>query len=357
MQRRRSTTLIVLVGDIHGRFHRVRDWLAHLEGALDRPVDLALAVGDIEAFRTADDHRRKAAKRTMPAEFADYATGRCRMDRPLYFIGGNNEDFEALHAMPQGGQLAPDVHYLGRHGARELGPVRAAWLSGIFAPRYIDKPLLEPTSAEAARQAGYFREHEVRALEGLEPGTVDLMLSHEWPRGLISRGAAWQRGCGRDLKAFRTPWIGNAHTRALLERVEPGWLFCGHSHTAFATQVEHASGRVTNVACLDQAARPDGAVFWLELEGAHAVRAGWGVEGEVAWRAGERWDETRTPEAGVTERVPRRVLARRATAMAAKTVSTSGVMARTSSVHEGHDDDPDEPEALEPARTGTDDGE
>jgi lariat debranching enzyme len=318
---RRETTLIVLVGDIHGRFHRVRDWLANLEGCLDRPIDMALAVGDIEAFRTADDHRRKAAKRTMPAEFADYATGRCRMDRALYFIGGNNEDFEALHPMPAGGELAPDFHYLGRHGVRSIAGLRTAYLSGIFAPRYIDKPLQEPTTPESARQAGYFRDDEVRAVEGLANEPVDLMLVHEWPRGMISRANAWDRGCSRDLRAFRTPWIGNGHTRSLVEKLEPGWVFCGHSHTAFATRFEHASGRVDQPPRASiKRPRPDGAVFWLEFEGAKAIRAGWGVEGEVAWRAGQRWDESCTPEAGVMERLPRRVLARRAE-MAAKSVS------------------------------------
>ena len=67
-----DTALIVGVGDIHGRFHRVRTWLDALERALERQVDAVLAVGDVEAFPTADDHRRKAAKRTMPAEFAAF---------------------------------------------------------------------------------------------------------------------------------------------------------------------------------------------------------------------------------------------------------------------------------------------
>ncbi|HSP18509.1 MAG TPA: metallophosphoesterase, partial [Myxococcaceae bacterium] len=102
-----DTALIVGVGDIHGRFHRVRTWLDSLERALDRPVDAVLAVGDVEAFAAPDDHRRKAAKRSMPAEFAAFARGESQMARPFYFIGGNNEDFEGLHALPDGGEVAP----------------------------------------------------------------------------------------------------------------------------------------------------------------------------------------------------------------------------------------------------------
>ena len=71
-----SKLLIVGVGDIHGRFQRVEQWLAQLEEARGRPVDLVFAVGDVEAFTQSEDHRRKAAKRGMPAEFAEYAAGR-----------------------------------------------------------------------------------------------------------------------------------------------------------------------------------------------------------------------------------------------------------------------------------------
>ena len=102
-----ESLLVAGVGDIHGRFHRVEAWMDALEAARGRPVDMVLAVGDVEAFRHADDHRRKTAKRGMPAEFAEYADGLRRMKRPLYFIGGNNEDFEALHDSPQGFELAP----------------------------------------------------------------------------------------------------------------------------------------------------------------------------------------------------------------------------------------------------------
>ncbi|HET7042205.1 MAG TPA: hypothetical protein VFI13_09295, partial [Gemmatimonadales bacterium] len=74
MAKRGGTRLVVGVGDIHGRFHRVQQWLAALEGALGHDADLVFAVGDVEAFINAEDHRRKAAKRAMPAEFADIAS-------------------------------------------------------------------------------------------------------------------------------------------------------------------------------------------------------------------------------------------------------------------------------------------
>ncbi|MBN9683953.1 MULTISPECIES: metallophosphoesterase [unclassified Corallococcus] len=279
-----DSLLVAALGDIHGRFHRVEAWLDALEQARGRKVDLVLAVGDVEAFRHADDHRRKAAKRSMPAEFAGYADGIRRMKRPLYFIGGNNEDFEALHDLPEGGELAPDVHYLGRAGLRTLGPLRVAYLSGIHAPRFIDQPLKRPTSLDTAKQAGYFRTPEVEQVAALRD--VDLLLVHEWPRGIVQKARDERLAPARPLPS---PWIGNPVTRKLVDTVHPRWVLCGHSHKPFAVTLDSHGRALSRVACLDQAARPDTAVFWLEFEGREAQRAGWGVSGVAAWQAGQRW--------------------------------------------------------------------
>jgi len=114
-----ESLLVVGVGDIHGRFHRWKAWLEALEAARGRAVDLVLAVGDVEAFRRADDHGARPPSAPCRPEFAEYADGLRQVRRPLYFIGGNNEDFEALHDSPEGLDLAPQVHYLGRAGLRD----------------------------------------------------------------------------------------------------------------------------------------------------------------------------------------------------------------------------------------------
>ncbi|HZH04030.1 MAG TPA: metallophosphoesterase family protein, partial [Myxococcaceae bacterium] len=51
-----STLLFAVVGDIHGRFLRLERWLEALEQARGRQVNFVLAVGDVEAFESADDH-------------------------------------------------------------------------------------------------------------------------------------------------------------------------------------------------------------------------------------------------------------------------------------------------------------
>jgi len=276
-----DTALIVGVGDIHGRFHRVRAWLDALERALDRPIDAVLAVGDVEAFATADDHRRKAAKRTMPAEFASFAQGESRMPRPFYFIGGNNEDFESLHTLPGGGEVAPGVHYLGRVGAATIAGLRIGWLSGIYAPKWLETPLQAPTTAATRKQAGYFRLAEVERLR--TERAIDLLLTHEWPRGLFARTP------GKPVR----PWMGNPLTRAVVDAVQPQWLLCGHSHEQFAATLHHEGGVPTRVACLDEAAEPEGAVLWMEWSQGEARRVGWGIDGQVSWSPTQPWGAAR----------------------------------------------------------------
>ncbi|NOK05307.1 MULTISPECIES: metallophosphoesterase [Myxococcus] len=282
--------LVAAVGDIHGRFHRVETWLDALEQARGRRVDLVLAVGDVEAFRRADDHRRKAAKRAMPAEFAEYADGLRQVKRPLYFIGGNNEDFEALHDLQLGGKLAPNVTYLGRAGVRELCGLRVAYLSGIHAPRFVDQPLKPPSTPDMVKQAGYFRTPEVEQVAEL--GDVDLMLVHEWPRGIVQRAREENPSPPRPLPSY---WIGNPVTRRLVDTVLPKWMLCGHSHKGFAVTLEGPGRPATRIACLDQAARAQESIFWLEYEDRQALRAGWGLSGAISWTAGQRWDMSSLP--------------------------------------------------------------
>jgi lariat debranching enzyme len=193
--------------------------------------------------------------------------------------------------MPQGGTLAPEVIYLGRSGQTELQGLNTAFLSGIYAPRFFEQPLLVPRTATLAKQAGYFRVNDVTRLERLQ--RPELMLVHEWPRGLVRR-----RIGGAALRAHRFPWIGNPVTQSLVRQLQPLWLFCGHSHvplaTTLASEGEHGE---TKVVCLDQAASPEGAIFWMDWPKGEAEpqEAGWGITGEANWRSGEPWDESCTP--------------------------------------------------------------
>jgi predicted phosphodiesterase len=281
--------LVAVVGDVHGRFFRVEDWVDQLEQSRGEAVAFVLAVGDVETFSTPDDHRRKATKRNMPAEFSAYASGERTMRRPFVFAGGNNESFEDLEAMPDGGVLAPNVSYLGRAGVKDLWGLQVAYLSGIYAPTRYSRPRLPVDRPENARQAGYFRAPEVDAVKAV--AKADMLVMHEWPRGIADRGSAVAKVGARGIRPTHWPQVGNPHASALVTHLRPPWVLCGHLHVPHAVSLHWDDDRVTRVVCLDQAAKPEGAVLWFKYEGSEVRCAGWGATGEVSWEPGDPWDE------------------------------------------------------------------
>ena len=112
---------------------------------------------------------------------------------------------------------------------------------------------------------------------------MDLLLTHEWPRGLFARTP------GKPVR----PWMGNPLTRTVVDAVQPQWLLCGHSHEQFAATLHHEGGIPTRVACLDEAAEPEGAVLWMEWSRGEARRVGWGIDGHVSWSPAQPWGASR----------------------------------------------------------------
>ena len=269
--------LVAAIGDIHGRFIRVEGWLRELAAVQGRPVELAIAVGDLETFVESEAPLRKRTKRAGAAEFGPFARGERQLPCPLVFVGGNNEDFASLHAMPDGGPLSPQVRYLGRAGEAELAGTRIGFLSGIFAPTSFERPVEPPTNLDLARRAGHFRAQEVARVLAL--GHVELLLLHDWPRGISGR-----------TRDGPPPFWGNAPARQLVEALHPEWVLCGHQHRAWAASI--GSSRI---ACLAEAERADDGLCWLEIERGAVVAFGWGLSREPAWSPGDRWDSSRAP--------------------------------------------------------------
>ncbi len=285
--------LLAVIGDVHGRFLRVEAWVAALEAAHGRPVDCVLAVGDVETFPTADDDRRKGAKRSMPAEFAAYTTGVRRMPRPFVFVGGNNEAFDDLDAIPDGGELAPNVRYLGRAGLTVLpeGP-RIAYLSGIYAPTRFDRPRVRASSHETSKQAGYFRQEDIATVMSIP--SADMVLVHEWPRGIAGRESAVARSGARGIRQGHWPTMGNPHAAAILASIRPPWALCGHFHVPHAATLPWDDATVTRVACLDQASRAEAGLLWMDWAHGAVQSVGWGTSARPSWTAGDPWDERQT---------------------------------------------------------------
>lgn len=144
------------LGDIHGDFGSARRIMErHPE------VPFWVCVGDV----------------------ADAAGRYESLPAPIYWIKGNNENFDIIAA----GSLPPGLHYIPNGQLHVIDGLRVAGLGGTFAPtmyelRAADLPHPKKGTAKAtglADRRRHFVREEVERLAELE--NVDLFLSHEAP--------------------------------------------------------------------------------------------------------------------------------------------------------------------------------
>jgi len=214
------------LGDIHGDFEAVRAIMTrHPE------VPFWLCVGDVAAN---DGHYE-----SPPA--------------PLYWIKGNNEDFDFVRDQLQGRRLLANLHYLPNGVVREVGPLRIAGLGGTFAPTWYDKRAADlpgarrmPRPGGPARKLGaarddkrrHFVRAEVEACKALRH--IDVFLTHEAARPFVVTDEDDRRGRHGPRDAGKTP------INEVLAAMRPRLHLFGHHHQ-FVARV--AQG-VTSI-CLD----------------------------------------------------------------------------------------------------------
>jgi uncharacterized protein len=161
------------LGDIHGAF----DTAQHI---MKRHGDVPLwvCVGDVASNE------------------GDYFTPVA----PMYFIKGNNEDFDILADAKAGHPPAPTLHYLPNGGPYRVGPWRVAALGGTFAPSWYNTPAAalppskgkkpSPASLKLGKSRDDKRRHFVRdeVLLCKSLANVDLFMTHEAPRPFYPAG-------------------------------------------------------------------------------------------------------------------------------------------------------------------------
>ena len=162
------------------------------------------ALGDVHgAFDTVQDIMMRHPEVPLWVQVGDVANNEgeyfCPI-RPLYWIKGNNEDFDIIAEAMAGRPLAGTLHYLPNGGPFKVGPWRVAALGGTFAPSwYQTAPAALPPSrgrrvAGASLKLGksrddkrrHFVRDEVFACKLLTG--VDLFLTHEAPRPFYPAG-------------------------------------------------------------------------------------------------------------------------------------------------------------------------
>ena len=182
--------LIGAVADVHGNF-------AALAAAMRRHQDVRLwiCVGDVAS---------RAGEYPEPAV-------------PLYWIKGNNEDFDSVAAMAAGTESIPNLHHIANGTAVDVGPWRVAGLGGTFAPTWYDTPAAALPAKKSDDKRRHFVREEVEACKRLSG--IDIFMTHEAPHPfLIVEDAKRPRNAGKTA------------INEILAAMHPRLHLCGHHH-------------------------------------------------------------------------------------------------------------------------------
>jgi uncharacterized protein len=210
------------VADIHGNFDA-------LTQAMDRHPDVPLwiCVGDLAS--------RTGAYPVPP--------------RPLFWIKGNNEDFERIAAWEAGEAQPHNLHYIRNGTASDVGTLRVAGLGGTFAPKWFEARAADlspgrrdaPVEKRDDKRRHFVRE-EAEACRQLAP--VDILMTHEAARPFIVVEDPSPGRKGRRMDA------GKPAINELLATLKPRLHLCGHHHRYSETVREGVPS-----VCIDRVSR------------------------------------------------------------------------------------------------------
>jgi hypothetical protein len=162
------------------------------------------ALGDIHgAFETVQDIMQRHPDVPLWLQVGDVATNDGEYFTPaahLYWIKGNNEDFDVIASAIAGCDPAPTLHYLPNGGPYAIGPWRVAALGGTFAPSWYNTPAAALPASKGRKTTAmtvklgksrddkrrHFVRDEVLACKALTK--IDVFLTHEAPRPFYPAG-------------------------------------------------------------------------------------------------------------------------------------------------------------------------
>ena len=250
--KRRRSLRIAVQGCAHGSLDRIYATLQAREGP---PVDLLLCCGDFQAIRNAADLNTIAVppKYKEIGSFWKYYSGQCKAPFPTIFVGGNHEASAYLQELFYGGWVAPNIYYLGAAGVVRFGGLRVGGLSGIYKSHDFCRGRFEapPYDTGTLRSVYHVRNVEAYRMKCLGGGgvmnssclrpRVDIMLSHDWPRGIERHGDT--AGLLRKKNYFKLEIqqnnLGSPANEAVLRTIKPRWWFSAHLHVKFEATVRH----------------------------------------------------------------------------------------------------------------------
>ena len=162
--------------------------------------------------------------------------------KPLYWIKGNNENFERIAAWESGRDLVPNLHVIANGTSRAVGPLTVAGLGGTYAPTWIDTPAARLPHKPGDDRRRHFVREEVEACKRMRG--IDVLMTHEAARPfvIVDEPQPGKKPIRRDA--------GKPAINDVLASMQPRLHLCGHHHR-FAETVREGVRSV----CIDRVNR------------------------------------------------------------------------------------------------------
>ena len=181
--------------------------------------------GDFEALDRAMARHPDVAFWICPGDLATDAGEYPGPLAPLYWIKGNNEDYDFVAAQPSGSGTIPNLCYIPNGTAVDVAGLRIAGLGGTFAPTWYEKAVseLRRLSPRDDRRR-HFVHTEVAACKELTD--VDVFLSHE---------------AARPFPLERVKDAGKTAINEVLTAMRPRLHLFGHHHRYTVAERQHVT--------------------------------------------------------------------------------------------------------------------
>ncbi len=147
---------------------------------------------------------------------------------PLYWIKGNNEDFDRIAEWEAGRGAVPNLHYIPNGTSVTVGRLRVAGLGGTFAPTWFETAASDLPHTPRDDKRRHFVREEAEACARIRG--VDILMTHEAARPFI---VADEPTPGRPTP--RRHDAGKPAINSVLAAMQPRLHLCGHHHRFMET--------------------------------------------------------------------------------------------------------------------------
>ena len=187
--------LVGALADIHGNFDAMRAAMAR-----HQDVPVWICVGDVAS---------RSGNYPEPP-------------KPLYWIKGNNENFDAVADMQAGRTVIPNLHFIANGTFAHVGPLSVAGLGGTFAPTWFEAPAAKLPARKSDDRRRHFVHEEVEACKQMRG--IDILMTHEAARPfvVVDEPKPGAKPVRRDA--------GKAAINEVLAAMKPRLHLCGHHH-------------------------------------------------------------------------------------------------------------------------------